>query len=82
MTIKWNVLGAGQVAQYELTEESRQQAYNVVVNGISTDTVVTDTSPFGERQMYRLSLDIHLFTKSILPSDKYPDERCAPEKLK
>lgn len=37
MTSKWNVLGAGQVAQYELTEESKQQAYNVVVNGTSVD---------------------------------------------
>jgi hypothetical protein len=49
---------------------------------MSIDIVVRDTSPSRERQMYRLSLDIHLFTKIILPSDKYPDERCAPEKLK
>lgn len=34
------MLEVRQVAQYELTEKSKHQAYNVVVNGISIDIVV------------------------------------------
>lgn len=54
----------------------------MVVNDMFLDIGVTDITIRRAANLQTLSLDIHLFTKSILSSDKYSDERCAPEKLK